>query len=40
MEEFEIQDYVKIDTKAPVFDLPYYDPKTDNDGSISSEELK
>ncbi|RKW22220.1 peroxiredoxin [Candidatus Gracilibacteria bacterium] len=30
---------VKIDTKAPHFDLPYYDPKKDEDFSISLEDL-
>jgi hypothetical protein len=31
MEEFNIPSMVKIDTEAPSFDLPYYDPKTDDE---------
>lgn len=43
MNEFEndfVFEYVKIDSKAPNFDLPYYDPKEDKDGKISLENLK
>lgn len=43
MREFENEfmfEYVKIDSKAPLFDLPYYDPKDDKDGKISLENLK
>ena len=29
----------KIDNEAPSFDLPYYDPITDNDWNISQSEL-
>ena len=39
MEEYDFPTIAKIDTKAPTFDLPFYDPKADNDGKISSEEL-
>ena len=30
--EFEFES-VKIDSKAPSFNLPFYDPKKDNDGN-------
>lgn len=40
MEELEFSPIVKIDNKAPEFDLPYYCPIKDTDGNISSEELK
>lgn len=33
-------EYVKIDSKAPTFELPYYDPKEDKDAKISLESLK
>ena len=39
MEEFNMPQIVKIDTDAPSFDLPYYDPKADDDGNISLDEL-
>lgn len=39
MEEFMTQ-IVKIDTEAPEFNLPYYDPIKDEDSSISLEDLK
>ena len=39
MEEYDFPTIAKIDTKAPTFDLPFYDPKSDTDGKISSEEL-
>jgi hypothetical protein len=31
---------VKIDQKAPSFNLPYYDPKSDSDGHISLDDIK
>ena len=37
--EFEFES-VKIDSKAPSFNLPFYDPKKDNDGKISLKDLK
>ena len=37
--EFEIES-VKIDSKAPSFNLPFYDPKKDNDGKITLKDLK
>ncbi len=40
MEDFDFQDMVKIDEKAPLFELPYYDPKTDSDSSLKLEDLK
>lgn len=40
MEGFEFEPIAKIDSKAPHFDLPYYDPKTDDEGSMSLEDLK
>ena len=33
-------EYAKIDTSAPHFDMPYYNPKTDNDGVLNSKDLK
>lgn len=30
---------VKIDTEAPSFEMPFYDPISDTDGNISSEQL-
>lgn len=33
-------EYAKIDSKAPSFKLPYYDPKEDKDDVISLEDLK
>ena len=29
MENFELPQQVKIDTTAPAWELPYYDPETD-----------
>lgn len=40
MHDFEMPSLVKIDTEAPKFDMPYYDPKTDTDSSISSEDIE
>jgi hypothetical protein len=31
MEELQEYRLVKIDTKAPAFSMPYYDPKSDNE---------
>lgn len=39
MENFEFPTIAKIDTTAPKFNLPFYDPKTDEDGKISSDDL-
>ena len=35
MEDFNLPLFVKIDNEAPSFDLPYYDPKEDTDGSLA-----
>ncbi len=40
MENYEFPTIAKIDTEAPKFDLPFYNPKEDNDWKISSEDLK
>lgn len=40
MEDFYEVKYAKIDTDAPEFDLPFYDPIKDNDWNISLKELK
>lgn len=40
MENYEFPSMVKIDTEAPSFELPYYDPNTDSDDKISSDDLK
>jgi len=40
MENYEFPTVAKIDTEAPNFDLPFYDPKTDDEGRISSADLK
>ena len=40
MEEFETYEQAKIDNKAPSWEMPYYDPKTDSDGKMSSDDLK
>jgi len=39
MQEEIFAQMAKIDTEAPIFDLPYYDPKKDEDGTISLEDL-
>jgi len=39
MEDF-IEQIVKIDTEAPSFDMPFYDPITDTDGNLSLDELR
>ncbi|MBS9775104.1 redoxin domain-containing protein [Candidatus Gracilibacteria bacterium] len=36
--DFHLQDLVKIDQAAPLFELPFYDPKTDTDGTVSLED--
>ena len=40
MEDLDFPTMVKIDTEAPSFDLPFYDPKTDSDSSIALSDLK
>ncbi len=40
MEDFTYVAQAKIDTQAPAFKAPYYDPKTDSDSTISSDDLK
>lgn len=40
MEEYDFPTIAKIDTEAPGFELPYYDPITDNDWKIDSDDLK
>ena len=40
MENYEFPTIAKIDTEAPNFDLPFYDPKNDDEGKISSSDLK
>jgi peroxiredoxin (alkyl hydroperoxide reductase subunit C) len=40
MEELNFAQMVKIDTPAPKFNLPFYDPKEDTDGQISLDDLK
>ena len=40
MQDFDFPIMAKIDTDAPTFNLPFYDPKTDSDGTISLEDLK
>jgi NADH-dependent peroxiredoxin subunit C len=37
--DYEFPNIAKIDNEAPGFDLPYYDPKTDNDGNLSLSDL-
>ena len=39
-ESLELVNIAKIDTKAPSFELDYYDAANDTDGKISSEDLK
>jgi hypothetical protein len=38
MEDY-IYENAKIDTKAPNFQVPFYDPTNDSDSTISSEDL-
>jgi len=40
MEDLDFPAIVKIDTEAPSFDLPYYNPKNDSDSTISLSDLK
>lgn len=40
MENYEFPSMVKIDNEAPSFDLPYYDPKEDNDWKLSLNDMK
>ena len=40
MEELNFTPMVKIDTKAPDFSLPYYDPKSDDEWTVTLSELK
>ena len=40
MEETMNFEEVKIDTKFPSWEMPYYDPKNDSDAKISSDDLK
>jgi NADH-dependent peroxiredoxin subunit C len=40
MEDFNLPTIVKIDAEAPNFNLPYYDPKTDEEWSLALEDLK
>lgn len=40
MENYEFPSIVKIDNEAPAFELPYYDPKEDNDWRLSLEDMK
>jgi NADH-dependent peroxiredoxin subunit C len=39
MQDFDYPEMAKIDTPAPDFSMPYYDPKTDTDGTISLEDM-
>ena len=40
MEELNFTQMAKIDTAAPEFKLPYYDPKTDDEGTIALADIK
>lgn len=39
MEELEYETFAKIDNKAPLFDMPFYDPHNDEEWNVSLEEL-
>jgi len=39
MEDFNMPMMAKIDNEAPNFDMPYYDPISDEEGNINLEEL-
>jgi len=39
MEDFDLPQIVKIDCEAPRFEMPYYDPNSDDLWNISSEDL-
>ncbi len=40
MNELDFPTMAKIDTEAPSFNLPFYDPKKDEDGTITLADLK
>ena len=40
MEENIMFEQAKIDNQAPSWEMPYYDPKTDSDSTMSSKDLK
>lgn len=40
MEELDFAQMVKIDTTAPTFNLPFYDPKADDEGTIALADIK
>ena len=40
MEEVMTFEQAKIDNQAPSWEMPFYDPTTDSDGNLSSEDLK
>ena len=40
MDNYDFPTIAKIDTEAPSFALPYYDPKTDDEGNLSLDDLK
>ena len=40
MEDFAIMAPAKIDNDTPKWEMSFYDPKTDTDGTMSSEDLK
>ena len=39
MENYEFPAMAKIDTEAPEFNLPFYNPKSDDEGKITSSDL-
>lgn len=39
MEDYGLPQQIKIDIQAPTWELPYYDPKTDSDATMSSDDL-
>lgn len=40
MENYDLPSFVKIDNEAPIFELPAYNPKTDEEEKISLLDLK
>jgi len=40
MENYDLPRFVKIDNEAPSFELPAYNPKTDEEEKISLTDLK
>jgi len=40
MTDLEFATMVKIDTEAPTFNLPFYDPKSDDEGTIALTDIK